>query len=210
MNLMKKIVIVLSLLLVASALSAKVKIKEEWTDENAKGNKQYGHIAVYVAASVSMRRQGFEASIARHLRTKGIDAFPSYILPNLSGTKLDLEEVITSMTNEEVDALLTIYVVSVGGGQESEKYVRPNWGLDLYSGWAHPYANYYTISSGSYEYTSKQQQFYLETRLVDFASREPVWLMFTKTTDPEYRNTNKEFIDLLTKKLKHTNMLVIK
>lgn len=209
MNVMKKIVLSLGLLLLTTALSASVKVKEEWLDENAKGNKKYGHIAVYVAASVSMRRQGFESAIARHLRKQGIDAFPSFILPNLSGKNLELDEVITSMENEKVDALITIYVVSVGGGQTSEKYVRPSWGLDLYSNWAHPYADYYTISSGSYEYTSEQQQFYLETRLVDFASRKPVWLMFTKTTDPEYRNTNKEFIDLLTKKLKHTNMLVI-
>lgn len=209
MNVMKKILIGLSLLLLATTLAAKVKVKEEWTDETVKGSKKYGHVAVYVAASVSMRRQGFEAALARHLREQGIDAFPSYILPNLSGKTLDLDEVITSLENEGVDAMITVYVVSVGGGQESEKYVRPNWGLDLHSGWAHPYANYYTISSGSYEYTSKQQQFYLESRLVDFASREPVWLMFTKTTDPEFRNTSKEFVNILTRKLKQTKMLKI-
>ncbi|MCF6224954.1 MAG: hypothetical protein L3J22_01445 [Xanthomonadales bacterium] len=208
MNITRKIVLTLSLLLLASSLAAKVKIEKEWTDENAK-DKKYGHIAVYVAASVSMRREGFESAIARYLRTQGIDAFPSYILPNLSGKKLELDEVITSMANEEVDALITIYVVSVGGGQESEKWVRPNWGLDLYSGWVHPYSNVYTVSSGAYEYTSKQQQFYLESRLVDFSTRKPVWLMFTKTTDPEYRNTNKEFVHLLSKKLKQTNMLII-
>jgi len=198
------------LLLVVGVAIANVKVKQEWSDEDFAGHEKFDKIAVYVAASVSMRRQGFESSIARHLRSKGINAFPSYILPNLSGRKLDLEKVLTAFDNEGVDAVLTIYVTSVGGGKEMEKYVRPSWGLDISNDWAHPYADVYTISSGSYDYTATQQQFYLETRLVDFSSRKPVWLMFTKTTDPEYRNTNKEFIKLLTKKLKHTDFIQIK
>ncbi len=210
MSVMKKILISLSLLIITSSAVGAVKVNKEWVNDEVKGSKQYGHIAVYAAAAVSMRRQGIEAGIARYLREQGIDAFPSYILPNLSGNKLVLEEVFTSLSNEEVDAVLSIYVVSVGGGAESEKYVRPNWGMDMSSGWAHPFVDVYTISSGSYTYASKTQQFVLETRLVDFASREPVWLMFTTTKDPEFRNTNKEFIELLSKKLKQTNMLIIK
>lgn len=210
MKILRLFSIALSLLLVASIAIAKVKVKEEWTDEAFAGHEKFDKVAVYIAASVSMRRQGFESAVARHLRTKGINAFPSYILPNLSGRKLDLEQVVTAFENEGVDAVLTVYVTSVGGGKEMEKYVRPAWGLDISNDWVHPYADVYTISSGAYDYTATQQQFFLETRLVDFSTRKPVWLMFTKTTDPEYRNTNKEFIDLLTKKLKHTKFLQIK
>ncbi len=210
MKILRTASIVLSLLLITGVAFAKVKLKEEWIDPDIDGLKKFDKIAVYVAASVSMRRQGFETAIARHLRTQGLNTFPSYILPNLSGRKLDLEKVITAFGNEGIDAVLTIYVTSVGGGKEMQKYVRPAWGLDVSSNWIHPYADVYTISSGAYDYTATQQQFYLETRLVDFSLRKPVWLMFTETTDPEYRNTNKEFIDLLTKKLKHTGLIQIK
>ena len=185
-------------LITLSGCSKKPTITELWMDDTLEG-MQYGKILVIGAAEKITFRNLFEGELVSQLKSKGIDAIPSYeILPY--NNMLTRETVLSAVEESEIDSVLITSLV-----ERSKRTV--HYSVDGGNPYVYYNGLYKTINSPSKTASYEIEILFLKTNLYDVSTEKLVWSM---TSESEYRYNIKSLnsaISLIIAKLKEDGLI---
>jgi hypothetical protein len=185
-------------LIALTGCAKKPTVSELWLDESFKG-MQYGKILVIGAAEKITFRNLFEGELVSQLKSKGIDAIPSYeILPY--NNMLTRETVLTAVEKSDIDSVLITSLV-----ERSKRTVY--YSVDGGNPYVYYNGLYKTINSPSKKASYDIEILFLKTNLYDVKSEKLIWSM---TSESEYRYTIKSLnsaISLVIAKLKEDGLI---
>jgi hypothetical protein len=207
---MKKISsVLLTIIVIFECCSPSTYITGSWKTP-APLTKQYSMIMVAALTNNTIARATLENDMANTLGSsatvlKSIDEFP----PNVTGSDSSKVALMNKVKNKNVDAILTISILS----KETEsRYISGRGpydplGYTFYDDfWG--YYNYWYPHFYDQGYYVQNKVYFIETNLYDTQTQKLIWSAQSKTYNPEdLNNFSKEFASVIVSKMKTDGVL---
>lgn len=157
---------------------------------------------------IAMSRQGYirdqiENVLVNQLKTKGVDAIPSYKTLPQQGDKIDRDSVVAKVKELGVENVLVVRPIS------KDEITNHQYGGVILGGQAVYNNGWYGYSYGyTYDREYDTDIFTVSTKLYDVTSQKPVWsyLAQVKVTDSRQDTVNK-FVPLIVQELEKAKLL---
>ncbi len=205
-----RLLLVVTFTLLLSACNKSTKVISEW-DAGRDSIENRERIAVVAMMPEALQRLTVEQEIVDVLRKSGRNALVSSDIPGLTG-QLSREVAEPALKAASVDAIIVVFITSVGKGERLERadYYAVQVDAGFYAGgygyFTPHYTNVYTVVEGAGFYD--QQNFvYVETSYFDIVDDRAKWSMITRSKNLEYNDTAKSIAKRIVSKMKSTGTL---
>jgi len=205
-----RLLLVVTFTLLLSACNKSTKVISEW-DAGRDSIENRERIAVIAMMPEALQRLTVEQEIVDVLRKSGRNALVSSDIPGLTG-QLSREVAEPALKAASVDAIIVVFITSVGKGERLERadYYAVQVDAGFYAGgygyFTPHYTNVYTVVEGAGFYD--QQNFvYVETSYFDIIEDRAKWSMITRSKNLEYNDTAKSIAKRIVSKMKSTGTL---
>ncbi len=205
-----RLLLVVTFTLLLSACNKSTKVISEW-DAGRDNIENRERIAVVAMMPEALQRLTVEQEIVEVLRKSGRNALVSSDIPGLTG-QLSREVAEPALKAASVDAIIVVFITSVGKGERLERadYYAVQVDAGFYAGgygyFTPHYTNVYTVVEGAGFYD--QQNFvYVETSYFDIIEDRAKWSMITRSKNLEYNDTAKSIAKRIVSKMKSTGTL---